>query len=170
MKVWHDLRSSRIRIPQAMTQNVDAKTPSISSVLHPTQEPQQACLTVYHDGSCPLCQREIALVKSLAHQGAIEFRDVSSRDAGEQVEADLTAADAMGRFHVRRADGTLLSGAAAFIAMWSASPRLRFLSVIGRSRTAVAMLDGIYAVFLKLRPSLSQALRRYDQWRAGASS
>ncbi|PPC87212.1 MAG: hypothetical protein CTY31_00520 [Hyphomicrobium sp.] len=153
-----------------MTQDVDAKTPGVSSGLHPTQEPQQACLTVYHDGSCPLCQREIALVKSLAHEGAIAFQDVSMREASEKVAADLTAADAMGRFHVRRADGTLLSGAAAFIAMWSASPRLRFLSVVGRSRTAVAILDGLYFVFLKLRPQLSQALRRYDQWRAGASS
>lgn len=153
-----------------MTQDVDANTLGVSSVLHPTREPQQACLTVYHDGSCPLCQREIALVKSLTHEGAIAFQDVSMREAGEKVAADLTAADAMGRFHVRRADGTLLSGAAAFIAMWSASPRLRFLSVVGRSRTAVAMLDGIYAVFLKLRPPLSRAMRRYDRWRVRTPS
>lgn len=153
-----------------MTQDVDANTPGVASVLHRTQEPQQACLTVYHDGSCPLCQREIALVKSLTREGAIAFQDVSVCEASEKVAADLTAADAMGRFHVRRADGTLLSGAAAFIAMWSTSPRLRFLSVVGRSRTAVAMLDGIYAVFLKLRPPLSRAMRRYDRWRARTPS
>lgn len=153
-----------------MTQDVDANTLGVSAVGPRTKDAPPACMTIYHDGSCPLCQREIALVKSLTNDGAIAFRDVSTLEAQEHVAADLTAADAMGRFHVRRADGTLVSGAAAFIEMWSVSPRLRFLSVVGRSRTAVAMLDGVYGVFLKARPSLSRALRRYDQWRAGASS
>ena len=152
-----------------MTQDVHSDDRSVASIVPSGNEVAQTCLTVYHDGSCPLCQREMALVKSLTRDGAIAFRDVSASDAQEYVAADLTAADAMGRFHVRRADGTLLNGASAFIEMWSASPRLRFLSVVGRSRVAVAVLDAIYAVFLQLRPALSRTLGRYDRWRAGRS-
>ena len=35
-------------------------------------------VTVWHDGSCPLCRREIALMRRLDHRGRIAFVDVSS--------------------------------------------------------------------------------------------
>ncbi len=123
------------------------------------------CLTVYHDGSCPLCQREIAVVKSLHGTADISFADVSQLGPDQQPADDLTARDAMARFHVRRADGTLLSGAAAFIEMWSFSPRLRRLGSLGKSPFAVRMLDSVYGGFLRVRPVLAKALRRYDGWR-----
>ena len=92
----------------------------------------------------------------------VEFQDVSGRVPGDAIAADLTAADAMSRFHVRRADGAVVSGAAAFLEMWTASPTLRGLRPLLRSRVAVAALDIVYAGFLKARPWLSGALRAYD--------
>ncbi len=126
----------------------------------------QACLTVFHDGSCPLCQREIALAKSLTGGVGVAFRDVSGL-AGGDVAPGLSARAAMQRFHVQRADGTLLSGAAAFLEMWGASPRLRFAKKIQNSPRAVAALDRLYGAFLLARPRLSRGLRRYDAWRKG---
>ncbi|MFN0219113.1 MAG: thiol-disulfide oxidoreductase DCC family protein [Hyphomicrobium sp.] len=120
-------------------------------------------LTVYFDGACPLCRREIALAKKLTGEAHVTYSDISSRPADENVTPDLTVADAMARFHVRRADGALASGAAAFLEMWTASPRLRFLKPLSRSRLAVSALDGVYALFLKVRPRLSAAVRRYEE-------
>jgi predicted DCC family thiol-disulfide oxidoreductase YuxK len=36
-----------------------------------------ARLTVFHDGACPLCRREIALMRRLDRRGRIEFVDVA---------------------------------------------------------------------------------------------
>lgn len=121
-----------------------------------------AAVTVYFDGSCPLCQREIALAKKLTHPSTVGFRDVSGYPPREHIAPDLTAADAMARFHVRRADDALVSGAAAFLEMWTAAPRLRFLRPLLRGRLAIAALDAVYSGFLKVRPYLSGALRRHD--------
>jgi predicted DCC family thiol-disulfide oxidoreductase YuxK len=117
------------------------------------------CLTVFHDGSCPLCRREIALARKMAE--GVDFVDVS-RAGTSDVAPGLPGNVAMQRFHVRRADGATLSGAAAFIEMWSHVPRLRWISPIGRRRWLVWLLDRIYGLFLHLRPAISGLLRRWD--------
>ncbi len=129
--------------------------------IEPTALPN--CLTIFHDGSCALCQREIALVSSLEAAKGVIFADVSGLDVTE-VAPGLTARDAMKRFHVRRTDGTVLSGAAAFIEMWSLAPRLRFLKPLQNSPAALKLLNGVYRGFLVVRPPLSRALGRYDSF------
>lgn len=122
--------------------------------------------TVYFDGSCPLCRREIALAKKLTGEHAISFVDICDADSFSRLGPDLVACDAMAKFHVRRADGTLTNGAAAFLEMWSATPRLKFLKAVSRSPITVSALDRIYEVFLKIRPRLSNAARRIEARRA----
>ncbi len=73
-------------------------------------------LTVWHDGDCPLCRAEIALMRRLDTRGAIRFLDATRAD-GESCPIDRRAL--LARFHSSE-DGTLLSGAAAFAAMWRA--------------------------------------------------
>ena len=76
-------------------------------------------LTVYFDGSCPLCQREIALYCRNPASQAFAWVDVSQPAAlGE----GLNCAQAMARFHVRTADGHLFDGAAAFSQLWRRLP------------------------------------------------
>ncbi len=81
---------------------------------------------VYYDGACPVCSREIAFYK--ARPGADSFVWVDVSDAGAvDLGAGLTRDKALARMHVRRADGTLLSGAAAFAEMWRRMPGFRWL-------------------------------------------
>ena len=122
---------------------------------------QAACLTVYHDGSCPLCRREIALAQKLTAGEGIAFVDVSGGNAGD-VAPGLSADAAMARFHVRRADGQLVSGAAAFLELWSRSPRLGWLSKLADCPQVVRVLDLVYRAFLVIRPGLSGLLRRLE--------
>lgn len=116
-------------------------------------------LTVLYDGACPLCQREIAHVRGLASRrpdSALCFVDVSAKSN------PLTAAERavlMARFHVERSDGTRLSGAAAFVAMWARLPGWRWLARLAQLPGALPVLELTYRGFLRVRPRL-QALAR----------
>lgn len=114
-------------------------------------------VTVWFDGACPLCQREIALMRRLDARGAIRFIDAA--DLGEAALCPLDPVTLLARFHAEE-DGRLLSGAAAFAAMWRAIPLLRPLGELARNPLVLGMLEGVYLVFLKLRPRLQRIVRR----------
>jgi predicted DCC family thiol-disulfide oxidoreductase YuxK len=121
-----------------------------------------ACsLTVFHDGSCPLCRREIALAQKMTASETFAFVDVSAANLTD-VAPGLSADKAMRRFHVRRADGTLLSGAAAFIALWSHTPHLKWLAKLARWPAVISALDVVYSGVLIVRPALSSVVRRLE--------
>jgi len=111
-------------------------------------------LVVWHDGDCPLCRREIALMRRLDRRGAITFVDATDPDAS----CPIDRRDLLARFHARE-DGTMLSGAAAFAAMWRAIPMLRPLGLLARNGTALRLLERAYLGFLVVRPRLRAALR-----------
>lgn len=115
-------------------------------------------VTVWYDGACPLCIREIALMRRLDRAAQIEFVDVAPEGAACPIDRNLLLA----RFHAREAGGPILDGAAAFAAMWRAIPLLRPLGIAARNGTVLAILERLYRAFLKVRPWL--------QRRAGGSS
>lgn len=110
-------------------------------------------LTVYHDGACPLCQREIALMRRLDRRGAIDFVDVA--DPANASVCPLDPADLLARFHADEG-GKLLSGAAAFAAMWRALPLLRPLGLMARLPPLLWLLERAYVTFLRVRPWLQR--------------
>jgi predicted DCC family thiol-disulfide oxidoreductase YuxK len=112
-------------------------------------------LQVWFDGNCPLCLREIALMRRLDWRGAITFIDVAQPDAA----CPLDRAALLARFHASE-DGVILSGAAAFAAMWRAIPLLKPLGWAARNRVVLAALEALYMRFLRVRPRLQRAMRR----------
>lgn len=121
-------------------------------------------LTVLYDGACPLCQREIAHVKGLAERGggsALCFVDISQGAKEAEGFAD-DRARLLARFHVQRADGSRLDGAAAFVAMWDRLPGWRWLAKLARLPGMLSLLELAYRGFLKLRPALQRLARRMD--------
>lgn len=115
---------------------------------------KSASLEVRYDGACPLCAREIALMRRLDRAGRIRFTDVA--DAGAACPLDRAAL--LARFHARE-NGVLLSGAAAFAAMWRAVPLLWPLGQAARVPLVLRALEWLYLRFLKLRPRLQAMLR-----------
>ena len=59
--------------------------------------------------------------------------------------------------------GTLVSGAAAFIELWSQTPRLKWLSKLADRPVLVGALDGVYSAFLVVRPAISGLVRRLER-------
>ena len=112
--------------------------------------------TVYFDGACPVCSREMAVYQRAAGAERIAFVDAAAcREA--RVAPDLARAAALDSLHVRRPDGTLVSGAAAFAELWKTLPRWAWL---GR----FAALPGVrQAAELAYRGF--QRARRLGPWR-----
>ncbi|MBT8040813.1 MAG: DUF393 domain-containing protein [Xanthomonadales bacterium] len=108
-------------------------------------------LRVWYDSECPLCLREIALMRRLDRRGAIRFVDVQQGKA-----CPLDAETLLARFHAQEEGGPVVSGAAAFAAMWRAIPLLRPLGVIARFPPLLWVLERLYTGFLKVRPWLQQ--------------
>ena len=117
-----------------------------------------APLTVFFDGACPLCRREIAFYRTRRGADRLHWVDVSEC-AAEWVAPDLTREAARRRFHVMHADGRVVSGARAFVDLWSGLPAFALLGRLGRRALPAALLEVCYRLFLRLRPWLQRRLR-----------
>jgi predicted DCC family thiol-disulfide oxidoreductase YuxK len=117
-------------------------------------------LTIYFDGSCPLCRREIAFYRRLPGADQLDWLDVS---AGAPLGEGLSCDAAMRRFHVREASGRLLSGGAAFARLWRALPGWRVLGWCLAWPPMSWGLELAYRAFLPWRPRLQRLVRRW--WR-----
>jgi len=113
---------------------------------------------IYYDGACPLCTIEIAHYQKQDGAENLCFRDVSRAD--ETPGADLTREQALARFHIRQEDGTLVSGATAFVAIWDDLPKWRWAARVARLPLVLPMMEIGYRLFLPLRPALAWIVRR----------
>jgi predicted DCC family thiol-disulfide oxidoreductase YuxK len=110
-----------------------------------------AACTVYFDGECPVCLREIAHYRRQRGAEAIAWIDASRCDE-VALGPGLDRVAVMSRFHVREADGTLVTGAAAFVTIWRRLPGFAWLARVASTRPALVILEVGYAVFLRARP------------------
>ena len=120
-------------------------------------------LTVYFDGSCPLCKAEIGHYRKQRGAETIEFVDVSVADV--PLTCGIDRAAAMARFHVRESDGRVLSGAEAFTRVWARLPAWRWASRLSRLPGVTPALEIAYRAFLPVRPALSRTVRRFQSRR-----
>jgi predicted DCC family thiol-disulfide oxidoreductase YuxK len=118
-------------------------------------------LLVWYDGGCPLCRREIALMRRLDRREAIHFVDIARSDAS----CPIDRTEALSRFHANE-NGLILSGAAAFAAMWRVIPLLRPIGLAARNETVLAILERLYIAFLRVRPRM-QSVALWLEQRAG---
>jgi predicted DCC family thiol-disulfide oxidoreductase YuxK len=111
-------------------------------------------LSVYFDGSCPLCSAEIGVYTRQRGADTVCFVDASS--PGVEIGSDLPREAALKRFHVRLADGRLVSGARAFVTIWETLPDWRPLARVARLPGVISVLEVGYRLFLPVRPLLSR--------------
>lgn len=115
-------------------------------------------VTVYFDGSCPLCRREIGFYQKCAGAQNIVWQDVS-RTVDGQVASDLNCQQAMARFHVRDAQGHLKSGAAGFVELWLNLRSWRWLGSLFAHPPGIWFLEKCYVGFLKIRPFIQRRIK-----------
>jgi len=107
--------------------------------------------TLYYDGACPVCSREIALYRRQAGAERVCWVDVA-QCAPEALGPGLSRETALARLHARRPDGSLVSGAAAFTLLWRALPRWAWLGRLLGARPVLPLLEAGYRLFLAIRP------------------
>jgi hypothetical protein len=119
----------------------------------PTESPcDRERTTVFFDGGCPMCRREIAHYQRLDGAGRIRWLDIH-REPDVVAEVGVSWETAMQRLHVRSGTGELHTGVPAFVAIWrEASP----LPLAGPRGGGGARTDP--AARLRLRPIRTLAL------------
>ena len=106
--------------------------------------------TVFFDGACALCRREIAHYRRLPGADRLSWIDIS--EAEEVLEQyGLSRDAAMARLHVLDAAGNWQTGAWGFAELWSHLRAYRWLAVILRRSRTLPLLDRGYAHFAQRR-------------------
>lgn len=103
---------------------------------------------VFYDGACPLCRAEIDVYRKMNGGESVGWRDVSAGEAPPEIGAEA----ALARLHARRADGSLISGFRAFLALWRANPRLAPVAKALDRAPFTWIGEAAYRGFLRIRP------------------
>lgn len=107
-------------------------------------------ITVYYDGLCPVCRREVEVYQRLDRPRHIHWQNLGARTDDS---LDLDAAYRL--LHVRDADGNLHVGFAGHLLMWQRLPRLRLLAwTLRRCRPGAWVAERIYLWLTTRRPGL----------------
>ncbi len=118
-----------------LAENVDAADPAA---------------TVFYDGACPLCRREIAHYRRLRGAERVLWIDIARADA-PLATYGLSRELAMARLHVRDTAGHWQTGAFGFAELWSHLPGYRWLARTLRLLRLLPLLDRVYASFARWR-------------------
>lgn len=108
---------------------------------------------VFFDGDCPLCRREIAMLRRLDRRSAIRFTDIA-QPGFDPASIGLTRDALMARIHGRTSDGTLVEGVEVFRHLYGA---VGFGPLVALSRVPPIawLLDAGYRWFAKNRLRLT---------------
>jgi ubiquinone biosynthesis monooxygenase Coq7 len=115
-------------------------------------------ITVFYDGACPLCTREMGFYKRQKGADSIAWMDVS-RCNEDYVAPDLSKELALRRFHIQEKDGPIVSGAEGFAVLWAALPAFRLFGRVARTQPLIWILEKVNQQFLKIRPRLQSMFR-----------
>ncbi|MEL6370902.1 MAG: DUF393 domain-containing protein [Pseudomonadota bacterium] len=116
-----------------------------------------SAFSVYFDGGCPLCRKEIEFYRRMRGADAINWLDLTQSNDSDLCDG-LTCEIALKRFHIRNRNGTILSGADAFIALWKELPSTRWLGHVIGLPGLRQIAELAYRAFLPVRPYLQKAV------------
>jgi predicted DCC family thiol-disulfide oxidoreductase YuxK len=109
-----------------------------------------AIATVFYDGSCPLCRREIDHYRRRIGSSQVMWVDITTEP--EMLAAHgLKRQAAMARFHVLDAAGQWQTGARGFVELWSHLPAYRWLANTINCLRLVSTLEWLYTHFAHWR-------------------
>ena len=110
-------------------------------------------LRLYYDGDCPLCAREIALLRRRSSEQRLVLIDISS-PAFDPTSTPFETKQLQAVLHAQDAEGTWLKGLDATYASWLAAD-LWQLSWLLAWRPLRRLLHPLYRLFCWLRPGLT---------------
>ena len=73
-----------------------------------------AKLTIFFDGGCPLCKREVDFLQSRNQKGYLSFIDINTSDFYLDLKYGITYKEAMERIHALKSDGSVIKDIKVF--------------------------------------------------------
>jgi predicted DCC family thiol-disulfide oxidoreductase YuxK len=110
-------------------------------------------IEVFFDGACPLCMREIQVLRRKDRRQRIRFTDIAAPEF-DAATIGIPWATLMDRIHGRLPDGTLVEGVEVFRRLYAA---VGFDSVVSATRLPLVapLLELSYRLFAKNRLRLT---------------
>ena len=107
-------------------------------------------VTMFYDGNCSICRREVTHYKSIDGNKCVNWIDFSHnpeqlQDYGIDYEA------AMSSLHVLDKEGHMQTGVQAFLAIWSTLPYYRVLAKLIKTLRIAPVLEWLYKGFARWR-------------------
>ncbi|TYH81232.1 hypothetical protein ES332_D03G185000v1 [Gossypium tomentosum] len=113
--------------------------------------PQNWKIKMLYDGDCPLCMREVDMLRERNKQyGTIKFVDISSDDYSPEENQGLDYKTVMGRIHAILSDGTVVTDVEAFRKLYE-QVGLGWVYAITKYEPIATIADSIYGVWAKYR-------------------
>ena len=116
-------------------------------------------LTIFFDGSCPICSKEINFYKMRAGADELSWVDVSDEEIPIPIQT-RSREELMARFHVLSSSGELVSGGAAFAELWASLPAFKIFGKIFKLPILRYLIDVGYDIFLTLRPKFQNLFHK----------
>ena len=124
-------------------------------------------LTIFFDGGCPLCKREVDFLKSKNQSGCLNFIDINSTDFSLDIKYGFTYKQAMERIHALKSDGSVIKDIKVFQEAYSliglgwiyAPTKLPILDKI------IEFIYGVWAKYrlkITFRPSIEKLCAERD--------
>lgn len=106
--------------------------------------------TVFYDGQCSLCTREILHYRKIASEGEFSFIDITKDDYlfKRYVEETMIG---LKQLHVLDPNGIMHVGLDAFICLWQRLPRWRRLASLAKLPGIYWLLSRLYRIFAAWR-------------------
>nr|XP_023897486.1 uncharacterized protein At5g50100, chloroplastic-like [Quercus suber] len=126
------------------------------------QSPQNWIIKMLYDGDCPLCMREVNMLRERnKDHGTIKFVDISSDEYSPEENQGLDYKTVMGRIHAILSDGTVVTDVEAFRRLYE-QVGLGWVYAITKYEHIATITDAVYGVWAKYRLQITSRLPLED--------
>lgn len=110
-------------------------------------------ITVFYDGLCQLCSREISHYKKMKGARRILFVDITAPQFDAEKEG-LDPRQVHRHLHAKDSTGKVYKGVDSFILIWSQLDSLQKIVPVASLKPVKKTLELGYAIFVQIRPLL----------------
>ncbi|PIA62214.1 hypothetical protein AQUCO_00200303v1 [Aquilegia coerulea] len=131
--------------------NTETSVETKASVKEDEHLAQDWKIKMLYDGECPLCLKEVNMLKERNKSyRTIKFVDISSDDYSPEENQGLDYETAMGRIHAIQSDGTVVTDVEAFRRLYE-EVGLGWVYVITKYEPVATIANAVYGVWAKYR-------------------
>lgn len=107
-------------------------------------------ISVFYDGKCGLCRKEIEHYKRIAPAAVFEWVDITV-DTSTIEKMGISYADGLKLLHAQDSNGKLYVGVDVFLLIWRQIPRWRILEIVVASPFIRPIANCVYRSFATWR-------------------